>query len=856
MVSTLLALVPTYGQNQKREVTVTDFSKWSSLMQETISPKGEWATYVLHYDYGPDTLFVQNIKSTKRIAFPECNNARFSNDDKWLTVSDPQKGLTLYNLKTDNKHYFKDAIQNEFCEKENYIAILNKNAKSKYLTIIQLATSNSYLFEDVTEFSLSTSGLLAINTNQEVELINPRQQFEKRTIARDNSAGFKKLFWSPSGQLLAFFQEIKEQSKLGKNYRIFYHDVLTSENSILDSRQEEKLSQENISTYGGSPALRFSDDEKSLFFNYLTLDQNVQSSPYEIWDSSTPLEYNQNKNFGNPYHLPKLAIWTPGNGKIIKISTIEHPKTKLSANRKYALCYNDWKYEPQYEYFAPADMYVKNIDTGLAHLILEKQSTTTGMIGCSPKGNFIHYYKNGNWWVYDIPTMQHRNLTANLPTSIISTADNYPDPSYPYTSPVWTSDEKYFIVYDQYDIWLISSDGKQSRKITNGRELKIRYRICLNLYPKVRKPSTDEFIIPKVDLSQGLIIKANKDDGSSGFYMWTANASLSKLTFDKVDNSSLQKAEKADQFIYLEQTDSNPPKLMTMQKNKKPLLLFQSNLHANMFQWGQAELIHYKDKNGHDLKGILYKPAGFKKGKKYPMVVYIYEKKSQEIFNYHIPTEYDVIGFNPSNYFTDGYLVLLPDIQFKIGEPGRSAVDCVLKAVEVVKEMKIVEENHIGIIGHSYGGYETAFIITQTNAFAAAVCGSGLMNTISSYFYPADKIRSNAWRFESQQGRMQFSPFEDWKAYERDAPLPNAANCTTPLFSWAGKNDVTISWMQSAEFHIALRRLKKKNIFILYENEPHTITTPELQKDLTIKTKNWFDYYLKEKKDCLINGIP
>lgn len=856
-VSLLVVAIPIYGQKQKREVTAVEYAKWSSIQAEAISPNGKSISYILHYDYGSDTLFVQNIKSAKRVAFPKCSDARFSNDGNWMTFSDPGKGLSLYNVSTGNTQYFKDAIRHEFCEKENYLAILNKNTTSCYVTVIQLSSHKTYNFEDAAEFSINTYGIMAVSTGYEVRLIKPKQGFAENTIAQDDGAGFKKLFWSDNGQFLAFLQENKEQQDTTKNYRIFYHDLAIGTNAILDSRKTEILAMENITPYGGSSALRFSDDGKSIFFNYLSPELELKAVPYEIWDSATPLEYTQNKMFGNASRLPKLAIWTPTNGKILKIGSVENPKTILTGNRKHALCYNLLKYEPQYEYYAPADMYLKDVKTGMQSLILEKQSTAVGMIGSSPKGNFVHYFRNGNWWVYDIPMMQYRNITKSLPVSVINIIENDASAPSPYDSPGWSSDEKFFIAYDQYDIWLIDSDAKRSRKITNGRQFKIRYRICLDLYPLVRKPSTDEFLIRKFDLSQGLVLEAVKEDGSSGFYIWNSNSSLVKLVFGNSGNSRLIKAKNTRQFISIQQTASNAPKLMAVSRSKKPKILFQTNLHTSKFKWGTAELISYKDKNGNNLQGILYKPAGYIQGKKYPMVVYIYEKQSQEIHNYHIPTEYGPMGFIPSNYFLDGYLVLLPDIQYKMGEPGKSALNCVLNAIEIVKQMEIVEENHIGIIGHSFGGYETAFIITQTNTFAAAVCGSGLMNTISSYFvHEAGIPRSNAWRFESQQGRMPFSPFEDWKAYERDAPLPNASNCTIPLLSWAGKKDPTISWTQSAEFHMALRRLGKRNVFILYDNETHTIVTQELQRDLTIKTKNWFDFYLKGKETSLIDGLP
>ena len=856
-ITLLFTALSLYGQKQKQQVIAADYAKWSSIQAEILSPDGRWISYNLHYDYGVDTLFVQDIKSAKRLSFPKCSDARFSSDGRWLTFSDPEKGLVLNDLITGNKQYFKDAIRQEFNSEENFLAVLNKNGSSDYLTIIVLSTCKKYNFNDVIEFSINSSGILAISTGYEVRLLKPKNGFIEKTIAQDEDAGFKKLFWSKSGEFLSFLQVIKNSQQTAKNHRIFYHDTASGTNAILDSRETEILTMENITPYGASSALRFSEDGKSIFFSYISPEQEQKTAAYEIWDSATALEYTQDKMFGNPNRLPKTAVWTPFNGKILKIGTIENPQTILTSDRKHALCYNLLKYEPQYEYYAPADMYVKDTKTGTEHLILEKQSTAVGMIGGSSSGNFIHYFRNGNWQAYNIAKMQHLNLTENLPVSMIDSIQNDAGPPSPYGAPGWSSDDKYFIAYDQYDIWMIDGRSKQARRITDGRKHKISYRICLNLYPVINKPSLDEFMIRKFDLSYGLVLQATGEDGSSGYYKWNADGSLIKMVLENSANSRLQKAKNTEQYIYMQQSACNAPKLMIVSGKQKNRLLFQSNPHASKFKWGTAEMIAYSDKNGKDLQGILYKPAGYIKGKKYPMVVLIYEKQSQEINNYHIPTEYGPMGFTPSAYFLDGYLVLLPDIYYQMGEPGKSALNCVLNAVDTVKRMGIVEENHIGIIGHSFGGYETSFIITQTDAFAAAVCGSGRMNTISSYFVHSSSIpRSNAWRFESQQGRMTFSPFENWKAYEMDAPLPNAANCTTPLLSWAGKKDKNIFWTQSAEFHMALRRLGKRNVLILYENEAHTITTPELQKDLTIKTKNWFDYYLKEHKEALTNGIP
>lgn len=845
MVSLLFKVVPNYGQNTKSDITVADYAKWSTLQEETISPNGKWVSYVLHYDYANDTLFIQNIKSAVKLAFPDCSNPRFSKDGRWLTADDKVKGLMLRDQRTGNVQYLKDVIAYEFYGEGNYLSYLSKNKLTQKLTVLDLPKNCQHIFNDVIEFSANKEGIIAASTGKEVLLIEPGIRFKETQIAQSTEEGFKKLFWSENGENLAFFEEFKTPAGLTVNHRIFNYNRINGKTSILDPQHSTVVKDLTITT----KALRFSDDGQRIFFIYNSPKIEALDNRYEIWDSESPLEYVQNKLYANPDILPKLAVWSTLSKIIGKIGTSEKPTAILTSNREYALCYDLLKYEPQYEYYAPADMYIKNTSTGQESLILKKQSTALGMIGNSPKGNYIHYFRDKNWWVYDIKKGRHQNLTVNLPASFVNAEDNDAGPPSSYDSPGWSADEKFFLAYDQYDIWLIAIDGSHSRKITDGSKVRVRYRICLDLYKPAKKLSTDEFLVRSFDLSLGLYVEAVGENKSSGFFRWNPDGTLTKMIYENSSNDRIQKSESSNAFIYVTQTATAAPRLMSLVNGMKSKMLFQSNPQASRFNWGQAELISYKDKNGTPLKGILYKPAGYSDTKKYPMVVYIYQRLSQGFHVYYPPTEYNPTGFTPSNYFLDGYLVLLPDIQYSIGDPGLSALDCVESAVNVVKNMGIVDKNRIGIIGHSYGGYETAFIITQSKTFAVAVCGSGIMNTVSSYFTYAGGIRrSNAWRFESQQGRMAFSPFDDWNKYERNAALPNAASCETPLLSWAGKKDTSVSWSQSAEFHMALRRLHKKNIFIVYPSEGHVISTPELQKDLTAKSKNWFDFYLKGKK--------
>jgi len=282
------------------------------------------------------------------------------------------------------------------------------------------------------------------------------------------------------------------------------------------------------------------------------------------------------------------------------------------------------------------------------------------------------------------------------------------------------------------------------------------------------------------------------------------------------------------------------------QSNDSSKLLVQSNPQQEEFYWGKAKLIHYKNTKGDSLSGILYYPAQYNSQKKYPMIVYIYEKLSNDFYKYIAPSQLEDRGFNITTFTTQGYFVLLPDISYQIGKPGLSAADCVVSATKEIIHKEMILPNRVGLIGHSFGGYETNFIITQTDLYAAAVSGSGASDLTNFYLTVGATGRSNMWRFENQQWRMGKSLFDDREGYNSNSPIEHAENITTPLLSWTGESDKQMNWNQSAALYLALHRLNKEHIMLVYPKEGHTILKPVNQKDLSMRIHDWFDHKLKD----------
>ncbi len=216
-------------------------------------------------------------------------------------------------------------------------------------------------------------------------------------------------------------------------------------------------------------------------------------------------------------------------------------------------------------------------------------------------------------------------------------------------------------------------------------------------------------------------------------------------------------------------------------------------------------------------------------------------------------------GFNKSVYTSNGYAVLMPDITYRVDDPGMSAVWCVLPALEAAIETGVVDPERVGLQGHSWGGYQTAFLITQTDAFAAALAGAPLTNMISMYSSIYWNTGSaNQPIFESSQGRFSGGYWEVPEAYTRNSPVYFAENVTTPLLLLHNDEDGAVDWNQGIEYFNTLRRLEKPVVMLQYVGENHGVRKPANRKDYTVRMREFFDHHLKGEPapDWWTEGVP
>lgn len=845
-----LVACPVWGQVlQKRELRTVDYEKWGNLQLNKMDAKGLWISYSMSYESKLDTLFIKNIRSLETHSFPSGSKGDFI-DSNWF-VCQTANGLDILNLNNGVKEIIADVTQYHYSPviKRLFILISDKQ-KGNRLLIRKLNEVHQVQIEGVVEFLIDPNSQMMLYTTQTEGqyAINLLELSGKQhtTILRSSHGNFNNLTWNTLGHGLAFMEKTPDNDEI----TIYYYNVAKKKLYDYSSSAMRKSLGDSLSISTTAHKLKISDSNQQVFFTVQPKKKSKNStedSDVQIWNGNAkwifPMEEKQ-KIFRKPY----LALWSPTESRDHLISSASFPQFMLTGDQKYALLSNEKQYEPQFKYSGLRDFYLVNLSNGKTTLLIKENSGHAMHVIPSPGGKYISYFRQNNWWIYDIAKGTHTNITDRTGHCFFNNESQYPENTDTYPSIGWTFGDKEILLSDAFDIWAISPDGLSSRRLTHGRETGTKFRLSRNSSATTQR-NYDGRIHPILYLSEGLLLEASNEKMESGYYKWmdgfteelvySRHTLLDQLVVSKTGNS----------FVYREQDYDLPPRIMIAIKGKNlSEILFKSNSQHEKFYWGKSKLIHYTNKKGQLLKGILYYPSQYNSQKKYPMIVSIYERQSQDLNKYINPSQFTGDGvFNISTFTTQGYFVLAPDISYEIGNPGFSAYDCVVSATNEILKTESILPNKIGLIGHSFGGYETNFIITQTNLFATAVAGSAPTNLTSFYLTVGGKTgQPDMWRFESQQLRMGKSLFEDWEGYQKNSPIMHAKNITTPLLSWTGDADMQVNWTQSIEFYLALRRLKKQHIMLLYPKEQHSLDNPKNQKDLSIKLHEWFDYHLKD----------
>ncbi len=473
----------------------------------------------------------------------------------------------------------------------------------------------------------------------------------------------------------------------------------------------------------------------------------------------------------------------------------------------------------------------------------------------SPDGKYALYYNAANWHFVRPGDAATRNATDGLGVSFADEQDDTPDAPPSYGTAGWSKDSKSAIIYDRFDIWQIYADGSTpARNLTNGRGRREKMQFRLQRVDSADAEDEERGL----DLSKPLTLRAVSEESRATGFFRLSGASLDQLIWGPKSYAFVGRAKDADvALLTASRFDEFPDLLVTDTAFSNPRKVSNGGAQLAAVRWGTAEMVRFRNVDGVALQAVLYKPENFDPAKKYPMIVYIYERLSQSIHNFVQPSPGTSI--NIPYYVSNGYLVLTPDIVYTQGFPGQSALKCVLPSIDAVVEKGFVKESAIGIQGHSWGGYQIAYMVTQTNRFKAAEAGAPVGNMTSAY----SGIRwgtgmPRQFQYEQTQSRIGFPLYQNPQRFIENSPVFYVERVKTPLLILHNDQDDAVPWYQGIELYLALRRNDKEAYLMNYNGEFHGLRRRQNQKDWSIRMQQFFDHHLKDaaKPEWMEKGVP
>jgi dipeptidyl aminopeptidase/acylaminoacyl peptidase len=896
LVSTVFTT--TYSQT-KGHLTPDDYGKWQSLGTVDLSPNGQWALYQVTVQEDNDTVYVVNTATNKMHKLEFASTPEFSADNQWVayrigvSYKDAEKAretmkpieykMGLLNLTTGKKEEVKNISRFNFSRNGKYLAVYltppkeNKD-KGAVLLVKNLTDGTTRTIGNVTEFAFNKkSDYLAYIVESANTAGNSIELYHLPTgnlkVLASDTSRFSKLTWQKEGDGLAFFKAYRKDRYEEDNAVVYTYTNLSKAPTmkVFDPETSKDFPM-GMRIFTGS-SLAISDDGSTAFFGLKPWTYNELAKKtdrragdsmtkadtaridstraviaakkgttseklagLDIWHWQDPeIQPRQKVTLSQDTIMSALSAWNLDNGRFYRLTTEEAPLAQLTGNQKYAVVYTNTKYKPAFKEDL-ADAWIVNIKTGESKLAFEKVLAGFNVFPrTSPDGKYLLYFKDKHWWTYNIATGQNTNITENIKSDFWNVRDDHPGVRPPVGTGGWLKGDKEVLLYDEYNVWAVKPDGKGARQLTDGVASETRYRV-----------NRLDFEEPYIDDSKPIYLSAYGDKSKKFGYAKYEKGKLQSLVFEDMLVNRLVKAKEANSFLYVKQDYDKSPALYLTNNFDGAKQVVATNPQQANYYWGKSKLITYTNKDGKKMQGALFYPANYEEGKQYPMITYIYEELANTVHNYVAPNSRS--AYNTTNYTTNGYFVFRPDITYKINDPGMSAVNHVVPAVEEVLKTGMIDKNKLGLMGHSWGAYQTSFIITQTDMFKAAIAGAPLTNLISmsnSIYWntgtPDSKI------FETSQGRFDGPWYERMEDHMRNSPMYQAANIKTPLLVAFGDKDGAVDWHQGIELYSTMRRMQKPHIMLVYADENHGLAKKENQIDYQKRQMEYFNHYLLGK---------
>lgn len=557
----------------------------------------------------------------------------------------------------------------------------------------------------------------------------------------------------------------------------------------------------------------------------------------EIWYGNDPYVNEHYKMFINK----KFWIWHTKNSKLQEIVVPNDNEVNSLNNDRYFLTYPPRKdhnfvtSEPELNAAKIYDL-KSNTFTDIGNFKLVKRLSKewplllNHEVFCSADGKWFLASKDGVKWIL-------YNSNGKKETLIDKTG---------LERPVFSKNGEYIYFDSDDDLWSFNIKQKKlsAMGIGRGKMTKIAsYVSKSDNYTMVCFLPTEKVLAEIFD----------KDNNIISYKLFSLGkwSQIIPPTKNKLTNNILMYNQDMTRFYTLEENFNMPPALYSYGLGVAKQLIFDGNITDDRAKKIKQEIYSYSAL-GKNFSGILYYPINFDPKKKYPMVVRIYDMQRYLSNHYLSPNNVLPEGSQIRTLIERGYFVYLPDTTVGENGPGLSALECVHNALDAVLENRYIDPTKIGLCGQSYGGYKTNFIATHSNRFAAYLSGAGISDIIGNFYSYSYAWNKPLYFIYNTVYQMHTTVAEDKERYLKNNPILYVENVNAPILLWSGKLDTNVPSSQTMEFYIGLRRYKKDVVALFYNNGDHSFLneSPE-ELDLSIKVIDWWDYFLKGKRDIL-----
>lgn len=744
-------------------------------------------------------------------------------------------------------------------------------AKGTELVIINPVNEKEYSFKDVTEYQIAKNGsaisfvqVVTDTAKQDTYTLSLFNTKTEETQQIFNEIGsLKNLTINNSGEKTAFLYST-DTAKV-KVYDLFLSKGMAAEN-IVSSATPGMISDWSASE---NATLSFSENGSRLFFGTALRPINEpkdtlladEKYSLDIWSYNDPLLQPQQKiQLKNEKKRTYQAVYHIDEARMVQLATVEMPGVRFLQKKDgdLALGSSSLKYrkETSWDSNRYGDYYLVDVKTGKATSIKEKAPATVAL---SPNGEYMMFWciKCRSWYAKPTAGGDAINLTKALGVPFHNELHDSPSEPRAHGIAGWIEGDRYVLINDRYDIWKLDVTGiDEAVNMTNGygRDNNIRFRY-FSLEPTTGGGGRFSFgsreikeIGPKDVMHLNAFHYFSKQ---SGLYTIKANQVKDPVKIDMGDYAytGFKKAKEANKAIWQRGNYENYPEVYISDlKLKKPTKISVTNPQQKDFNWGTVELVEWRSFDGQMLQGLMYKPENFDPNKKYPMIAYFYERSSDGLHRYMAPAP-SASTINRTYAVSNDYLIFVPDIPYIIGYPGHSAYNAVVSGTyAMLNQFDYIDADRLGLDGQSWGGYQIAYLITETDLFACAFSGAPVSNMTSAYGgirWASGKNR--AFQYEKTQSRIGGTLWDKPIQYIENSPIFFVPKINTPVMIMHNDADGAVPWYQGIEFINALRRLNKPAWMVSYNKEAHNLRKRPNRKDLSVRKMQFFDHYLQGK---------